>query len=171
MDYFLKIISYPEPKIDANGILNVQATDRGTGKSESITITNNDKTKLTEAQIEQMIRDAEENAEADKLVKERLDSRRAFDTYLHSLSNSVNGGLGDKMSEEDKERIQEALVDAKSWLSSEGDDVSAEDIRDKQREIEEICAPVIGRYYGGSGGGGRGMGGDEDEEDEDDGEL
>merc|ERR1711966_276696 len=67
-------------EIDSNGILNVGGEDKGTGKSESITITN-DKGRLSEEQIERMIREAEEFADEDKKVKERIDSKNSFDNY------------------------------------------------------------------------------------------
>merc|ERR1712159_320323 len=101
-------------EIDSNGILNVAAEDKGTGKSEKITITN-DKGRLTEEQIEKMIKEAEQFADEDKKVKERIDAKNAFDGYLHSLKGAIEGGegkgLGDKMDEDDKEKVKEALED------------------------------------------------------------
>merc|ERR1712007_203144 len=91
-------------EVDSNGILNVSAEDKGTGKSEKITITN-DKGRLTEEEIEKMVREAEEFAEEDKKVRERIDAKNAFDGYIHGLKSAVEGGadgkgLGDKMDEE-----------------------------------------------------------------------
>merc|ERR1711975_13442 len=128
-------------EIDSNGILNVGAEDKGTGKSEKITITN-DKGRMTEEEIEKMIREAEEFAEEDKLAKERIDARNAFDGYIHSMKSAVDGsgdnpGMGDKMDEDTKE---------------------------KQKEIEGICSPIIQKYYQGGAGGG----GDDDDDDDDD---
>merc|ERR1711988_729184 len=116
--------------------------DMGTGKSESITITN-DKGRLTEEQIERMIKEAEEFAEEDKLIKERVDARNAFDNYLHSMKSAVEGsgdnpGMGDKM--------------------------DAEETKEKQKEIEGICTPIVQKYYQGGGGGGT----DDDDDDDDD---
>merc|ERR1712130_609835 len=71
-------------EVDSNGILNVGAEDKGTGKSEKITITN-DKGRLTEEQIEKMIKDAEMYADEDKKVRERVDAKNSFDGYLHSM--------------------------------------------------------------------------------------
>jgi len=98
-------------EIDSNGILNVGAEDKGTGKSEKITITN-DKGRLTEEDIERMIREAEEYADEDKKVKERIDAKNAFDGYMHSLKGAVEGsgdnkGLSEKMDEEDDEAHDE----------------------------------------------------------------
>merc|ERR1712106_960391 len=71
-------------EIDSNGILNVAAEDKGTGKQEKIVITN-DKGRLTEEQIEKMIKEAEQFADEDKKVKERVDAKNSFDGYLHSM--------------------------------------------------------------------------------------
>merc|ERR1719426_541918 len=100
-------------EIDANGILNVSAEDKGTGKSEKITITN-DTGRLTEEEIERMIREAEENAEEDNKIKERMDAKNAFDGYVSGLKGAVEGtgdnkGLSEKMDEEDKEKVKEAM--------------------------------------------------------------
>merc|ERR1711979_175137 len=103
---------------DSNGILNVAAEDKGTGKSEKITITN-DKGRLTEEEIERMVREAEEFAEEDKKTKERIDAKNALDGYLHGLKSAVESGegkIGDKMDEEDKEKVKEALEDGESWI-------------------------------------------------------
>merc|ERR1719316_2107135 len=154
-------------EIDSNGILVVGAEDKGTGNSEKITITN-DKGRLTEEQIEKMIKEAEEFAEEDKLVKERVDARNAFDNYLHSMKSAVEGsgenkGLGEKMDEDEKETVDDAIKDDQDWLSS-NPDADTEEIKEKQKEIEGICSPIIQKYYQGAGAGG---GDDEDEDDDD----
>merc|ERR1712160_156887 len=154
-------------EIDSNGILNVGAEDKGTGKSEKITITN-DKGRLTEEQIEKMIKDAEQFADEDKKARERVDAKNAFDGYLHSMRSAAEGsgdnkGLSEKLDDDEKEQIQEALKDGQSWLDS-NPEADAEEIKEKQKEVEGICAPIVSKYYqaGGGGGGGGGM----DEEDE-----
>merc|ERR1712025_1520532 len=153
-------------EIDSNGILNVGAEDKGTGKSEKITITN-DKGRLTEEQIEKMIKEAEQFADDDKKVRERIDAKNAFDNYMYSMMSSTEGkgeskGLGEKMESEEKEKIQDALKDGQSWLDS-NPEADAEEIKEKHKEIEGICAPIVSKYYN-AGGGGGGGGGDEDEE-------
>jgi len=155
-------------EIDSNGLLNVAAEDKGTGKSEKITITN-DKGRLTEEEIERMVKEAEEYAEEDKKTKEKIDAKNAFDGYLHGLKSAVEGGdgkgLGDKMDEEDKEKVKEAIEDGESWISSNGE-ADAEEIRDKHKEVEGICAPIVSKYYQG-GAGGAGAGGADEAEDDD----
>merc|ERR1712118_149819 len=140
-------------KIDSNGILNVGAEDKGTGNAEKITITN-DKGRF---------------AEEDKLAKERIDARNAFDGYIHSMKSAIEGsgenkGLGENMDEDEKETIDDAIKDGQDWLSS-NPEADAEEIKEKQKEIEGICSPIIQKYYQGSGGGG--AGGDDDEDDDD----
>merc|ERR1712134_60928 len=85
-------------EIDSNGILNVGAEDKGTGKKEAITITN-DSGRLSQEEIDKMINDAEKFAEEDKQVKERIEAKNAFEGYLHSLKSSVEGSLAEKMDE------------------------------------------------------------------------
>merc|ERR1712186_130409 len=143
-------------EIDSNGILNVGAEDKGTGKSEKITITN-DKGRLTEEQIE-------------KIIKERVDAKNAFDGYLHSMRSAAEGsgenkGLSEKLEEEEKEQIMDALKDGQSWLDS-NPEADAEEVKEKHKEIEGICAPIVSKYYGAGGGGGGGGGGAEEDEEE-----
>jgi len=154
-------------EIDSNGILNVGAHDKGTGKKEAITITN-DKGRLTEDQIERMIKEAEEFADEDKKVKERVDAKVAFEGYLHSLKTAAEGsgdnkGLSEQLDEDEKETIMEALKDGEEWIQ-ENMEGEAEEIKEKQKEIEGVCAPIISKYYGQGGGGG----GDDDDDDDDD---
>merc|ERR1719443_1231560 len=154
-------------EIDSNGILNVGAEDKGTGKSEKITITN-DKGRLSQEQIEKMIKEAEQFADEDKKVKERVDAKNAFDGYIHSMRSATEGsgenkGLSEKMDDDEKEKIMDALKDGQSWLDS-NPEADAEEIKEKHKEIEGICAPIVSKYYGAGGGGGGGAGGDEDEE-------
>merc|ERR1711935_962501 len=154
-------------EIDSNGLLNVGAEDKATGKGEKITITN-DKGRLSEEQIEKMIKEAELFADEDKKVKERVDAKNAFDGYVHSMRSATEGsgdnkGLSEKLDEEEKEKIQDALKDGQSWLDS-NPEADAEEIKEKHKEVEGICAPIISKYYG--AGGGEGGGGAEEDEDE-----
>lgn len=93
-------------ELDANGILKVSAHDKGTGKQESITITN-DKGRLTQEEIDRMVAEAEKFAEEDKATRERIEARNGLENYAFSLKNQVNDeeGLGGKIDEEDKETV------------------------------------------------------------------
>merc|ERR1712232_453198 len=153
-------------EIDSNGILNVGAEDKGTCKSEKIPITN-DKGRLTEEQIEKMIKDAEMFADEDKKVRERVDAKNAFDGYLHSMRGAAEGsgdnkGLSEKLDDDEKEQIMEALKDGQSWLDS-NPEADAEEIKEKQKEVEGICAPIVSKHFQAGGGGGGGAA-DEDED-------
>merc|ERR1712019_44474 len=143
-------------EIDSNGILNVGAEEKGTGKSEKITITN-DKGRLTEEQIEKMIKEAEQFADEDKKVKERIDAKNAFDGYLHGLKGAVEAGdgkgLADKMDE--KSTVMDAVKEGQSWLDS-NTEADVDEIKQKEQEIKDICAPTMSKYYGQAGGGGEG---------------
>merc|ERR1712050_296807 len=139
----------------------------GTGKSEKITITN-DKGRLAEEQIEKMIKEAEQFADEDKKVKERVDAKNAFDGYVHSMRSAVEGtgenkGLSEKLDSEEKEKIMDALKYGQSWLDS-NPEADAEEVKEKHKEVEGICAPIVSKYYGAGGGGGGGAEGEEDEE-------
>ncbi|KAH8739831.1 hypothetical protein FG386_002050 [Cryptosporidium ryanae] len=139
-------------EVDTDGILQVSAKDKGTGKSEKITITN-DKGRLSQEDIERMIREAEQFAEEDKLVRERVDAKNALDSYVHSMRMSIEDKdkLGQKLEEDDKEKIKEALKDAEDFMTS-NPDADAQEIKDKLKEVEGICNPIIAAVYGQAGG-------------------
>jgi heat shock protein 5 len=149
-------------EMDANGILQVGAEDKGTGNSESITITN-DKGRLSQEEIERMVAEAEEYAEEDKLVKDKIDAKNALENYVYSMKSTIDDEekVGDKISEEDKETITEALDEANDWLD-ENDDADKEELEAKLKELQDTCSPIISQLYQAGG-----MGGD-DEDDEDD---
>jgi endoplasmic reticulum chaperone BiP len=92
--------------LDANGILKVSAADKGTGKAESITITN-DKGRLTQEEIDRMVAEAEQFAEEDKAARGKIEARNSLENYAFSLKNQVNDedGLGGKLDEDDKETV------------------------------------------------------------------
>merc|ERR1712110_337953 len=140
-------------EIDANGILNVAAQDKARDHVEQITITNDGRS-LSKDDIEKMIQEAEQFAEEDQRVKERVDARNAFDSYLHSLRSSTaseGSRFGEKMDAEDKEQVSDALKDGQSWLDS-NPEADAEEIKEKRQEVESMCAPIISKYYGEAGG-------------------
>lgn len=159
-------------EIDANGILQVSAEDKATGKAEKITITA-EKGRLSEEDIERMVREAEEFAEEDKKVKERIDAKNGLEGYLYNLKNTLDDdekGLADKLSEEDKEELTGAIDEALDWMD-ENPEADAEEFSEKQKEVEKIANPIMRELYQGQKPGGEG--GDEggDDYDFDDGEL
>lgn len=106
-------------QIDENSILSVIAKERGTGKTESITITN-DKGRLSKDDIDAMIRDAEKNAEHDRILKEKFEAKSSLESYLYNMRQTIEDRdkLADKLESGDKSSIKEALDEASSWLSS-----------------------------------------------------
>eukprot|EP00897_Mesotaenium_endlicherianum_P005415 jgi/Mesen1/4901/ME000244S04084 len=134
-------------ELDANGILNVKAEDKGTGKAEKITITN-DKGRLTQEDIERMVQEAEEFAEEDKKVKERVDARNSLETYVYNMKNTISDKdkLGDKIEAEDKETVETAVKEALEWLD-DNQSAEKEDYDEKLKEVEGVCNPIISKLY------------------------
>lgn len=134
-------------EIDANGILNVGAEDKGTGKSEKITITN-DKGRLSQEEIERMVEEAEEFAEEDKKIKERIDARNSLETYAYNMKNTITDSdkLGDKLEESDKSTIQVAVKEVLDWLD-ENQEADKEEYEEKLKEVEGICNPIVSQAY------------------------
>jgi heat shock protein 5 len=157
-------------EIDANGILQVSANDKGTGKTEKITITA-DKGRLSEEDIERMVREAEEFAEEDKKVQGRINSRNSLESYLYSLKNTLNDeekGIADKIDESEKDELESMIDEALDWLE-ENPEAEQEEFLAKQKEVEQVANPIMKKVYGGAGPGG--AGGDDDEDDFGDDEL
>ncbi|KAF2405338.1 78 kDa glucose-regulated protein precursor [Trichodelitschia bisporula] len=142
-------------ELDANGILKVSAGDKGTGKSESITITN-DKGRLSTEEIERMVEEAEKYAEEDKAVKERIEARNGLENYAYSLKNQINDkeGLGGKISEEDKESLLEAVKEAQDWIEENGVTATTEDFEEQKEKLSGVAYPITSKIYGSAGGAG-----------------
>jgi heat shock protein 5 len=153
-------------EVDANGILQVGAEDKGTGKAEKITITA-EKGRLSQEEIERMVKEAEEFADEDKKVKDRIDGRNGLEGYLYSLKNNVEDKLADKIEEDDKESVLKAVQDAMDWLE-DNQESDKEDFEAKQKEVEKIVNPIMSKVYQSSGGAPEG---DDEEDDEDHDEL
>jgi len=156
-------------EIDANGILQVGAEDKGTGKAEKITITA-EKGRLTEEEIERMVREAEEFAEEDAKVKERVDKRNGLEGYAYNLRNTLNDeekGVADKIEDEDKETLEEAIKEVLDWLD-DNQEADAEEYEEKQKELEGVANPIMQKVYAAEGGEGGGDDFEDDFEDEED---
>merc|ERR1712227_565897 len=154
-------------EIDANGILVVSAEDKGTGSKEKITITN-DNNRLSPEDIERMINDAEKFADEDAKLKGKVEARNELESYAYSLKNQIGDKekLGGKLSDEEKEKIEETINEKIAWLE-ENQEAEAEDLKAQKKEMEDIIQPIIAKLYQGAGGPG-GPGGDEAEEEEED---
>ncbi|KAJ3478417.1 hypothetical protein NLG97_g8584 [Lecanicillium saksenae] len=137
-------------ELDANGILKVSAHDKGTGKQESITITN-DKGRLTPEEIERMVAEAEKYAEEDKATRERIEARNGLENYAFSLKNQVNDeeGLGGKIDDEDKETILDAVKETQEWLEENGAEATAEDFEEQKEKLSNVAYPITSKMYAG----------------------
>merc|ERR1712072_381867 len=118
-------------EIDANGILQVGAADKGTGKSEKITITA-DKGRLSQEEIDRMVAEAEEFAEEDKKVQQRITAKNGMESYLYSMKNSLDDeekGIADKIDEAEMKEYEE-----------------------QRKAVEVIAGPIMKKVYGDSAG-------------------
>lgn len=131
--------------IDANGIVNVSAKDKGTGKSQRITIQSN--SGLSDEDIDRMVKDAEENAEADKKMKEAVDTRNNADSLLFQTDKALKDA-GETVEAADKEAIENAQKDLRTAL--EGDDT--EDIKAKTEALTQAQANAQAEAQGENGG-------------------
>jgi heat shock protein 5 len=141
-------------EVDANGILQVSAEDKGTGKAEKITITA-EKGRLSEEDIERMVREAEQYAEEDRNVKERIDARNGLESYVYNLKNQLEddeNGLAEKISPEDKKELQDMIDETLDWMDR-NPDVGKEEYDEKQKEVENVANPIMRNMYSGGTGG------------------
>jgi len=139
-------------EIDVNGILRVSAEDKGTGKKEKITITN-DQNRLSPEDIERMVKDAETFADEDAKMKEKVDAKNEFESYAYSLKNQIKDKdkLGGKLSEEDKTTLEKAVDESISWLESNANAETAE-LKAEKKKLEDIATPIVSKLYQGQGG-------------------
>jgi len=142
--------------IDANGILNVSAQDKSTGKTNQVTITN-EKGRLSQSEIDRMVSEAEKYASEDEANKKKVESKNGLENYCYSLRNTLQEEkLQDKFEAGDKEKIEAAVQEALDWLDrnqmAETDEFDA-----KQKEAEAIVNPIMMKVYQAAGGGEGGM--------------
>lgn len=140
-------------ELDANGILKVTAGDKGTGNTQSITITN-DKGRLTQEEIDRMVQEAEQYADEDKATKERIEARNGLENYAFSLKNQVNDdeGLGGKIDEDDKETLLEAVKETTEWLDEHGSTAVTEDFEEQKEKLSNVAYPITSKLYSQAGG-------------------
>merc|ERR1712224_507003 len=152
--------------VDSNGILEVTAADKGTGKSEKITITS-DKGRLSDEEVQRMVEEAEQYAEEDRLIKERMDARNGLESYLYGLINTMDNDESksdNNIPAEDKRELLELVDEKLDWMESNPES-STEEYNDHRKEVEQIANPLMRQFYAGGGGGGE-PGADEEDEGE-----
>jgi len=137
--------------IDANGILNVSALEKSTGKENKITITN-DKGRLSQEEIERMVQEAEKYKAEDDANKNRVESKNGLENYCYSLKSSIEGEeVKDKIPADDKQRLLDAIAETTAWLDA-NQTAEKEEFEEKQKALEAIAMPILQKMAGGAGG-------------------
>merc|ERR1712146_529170 len=141
--------------IDANGILNVSAVEKSTGRENKITITN-DKGRLSSEEVERMVAEAEKYKAEDEANASRIQAKNGLENYCYSMKNTMNDEkLKGKVSEEDKATIIGKVEETIKWLDANQEN-EKEEYEAKQKELESVCNPIMQKMYaqGGAPGGG-----------------
>ena len=132
--------------IDANGILNVSAEEKGTGKKNNITITN-DKGRLSKEDIDRMVNESTKFEAEDKLQRERIEAKNGLENYAYSMKNTINDpNVGGKLDGGDKATITSAIEEAIKWLET-NQAASKEEYEGRQKELEGTRGLIISKMY------------------------
>ncbi|OBA21915.1 heat shock 70 kDa protein [Metschnikowia bicuspidata var. bicuspidata NRRL YB-4993] len=145
--------------VDANGILNVSALEKGTGKTQQITITN-DKGRLSKEDIERMVSEAEKFKDEDEKEAARVQAKNGLESYAYSLKTTLGGEeFKSKLEEADVETVTKAADEAIAWLD-DNQTATTEEYADKQKELEGTVNPIMAKaYQAGAAPGGAAPGG------------
>uniref|UniRef100_A0A3B4THM1 Heat shock protein family A (Hsp70) member 2 n=1 Tax=Seriola dumerili TaxID=41447 RepID=A0A3B4THM1_SERDU len=134
--------------VDANGILNVSAVDKSTGKENKITITN-DKGRLSKEEIERMVQDADKYKAEDDLQRDKISAKNSLESYAFNMKSSVQDeSLKGKLNEEDQKKVVEKCDETITWLEN-NQLADKEEYQHKQKELEKVCNPIISKLYQG----------------------
>lgn len=137
-------------EIDANGIMNVTAKDKSTGKENKITISN-ESGRLSPEEIKRFIDEAERHKEDDRKVKELFDSKNKLESYVFSMKGLLTDDkTKDKFTEEDKQQIASITEDAIKWMDTNRE-ASKDEYDSKMKEIEQVLQPIVMKLYGQGG--------------------
>lgn len=132
--------------IDANGILKVSALDKTSGKTENITITN-DKGRLSQTDIERMVREAEEYKADDDKQKERVAAKNSLESYCFGIKQTLDDdNIKTKIPQSDRDMVNNKCSEILRWLDS-NQLAESEEFSHKQKELESICNPIMARLY------------------------
>ncbi|EJF60133.1 heat shock protein 70 [Dichomitus squalens LYAD-421 SS1] len=137
-------------EVDANGIMKISAVDKGTGKSESITITN-EKGRLSPEEIERMVKEAEEFAAEDEAQRKRIEALNHLSSFVYGLKTQLadQDGLGGKLEDEDKKAILDAVKETTDWIDENGQSATAEELEEKLGEVQAVVNPITSKLYSG----------------------
>ncbi|KAL0861474.1 hypothetical protein ABMA27_009006 [Loxostege sticticalis] len=135
--------------LDANGILNVSAKENSTGRSEKIVI-KNDRGRLSQAEIDRMLADAEKYKEEDERQRERVAARNKLEAYVFGVKQALDEA-GDKLSEQDKETGRRECEEALRWLDNNAL-AECDEYEHRLKEVQRVCQPLMTKMHGGSQG-------------------
>jgi L1 cell adhesion molecule like protein len=135
------------------GILHVTAEDKSTGRNKKIEI-KNDKGRLSQAEIERMVNDAEKYREDDEQARERVNARNRLETYLYSCKQAVENYNGSAITDSDKSSVINACEDMQKWLDR-NQLAAKEEIEHQYSQLEKKCQRVMTKMHGGGGAGGQ----------------
>jgi L1 cell adhesion molecule like protein len=132
--------------LDANGILNVSAEDKSTGRKNKITITN-DTGRLSKDEIEKMVQDAEKYATEDKKQVEKVSARNSLESFVYNLRNSVNDpNIAGKLNADDKETLEKEIESTIAWLDK-NENAEVEEFDHQRKELEKVSSPIMSKIY------------------------
>lgn len=132
--------------IDANGILHVTAEDKSTGKSNKIII-RNDKGRLSKAEIDRMINEADKFKAEDDRQRERVQSKNQLEHYAFSIKQTLDN-YGNRMSVHDKENARKAVDDCLRWIE-QNQLADKEEIDYRMNELQRVCSPIMSKLHQG----------------------
>lgn len=131
--------------IDTNGILNVSAVEKSVGKSQKITI-KNENGRLNKDDIEKMINEAEKYAEDDNRLKEKVDAKNSLENYLYGIKNSLTDEFKKKLSAEQLDTLSNSVKETEEWINAHPDETK-ESYEDKRKQFESVCSPILTASY------------------------
>ncbi|XP_038262867.1 heat shock-related 70 kDa protein 2 [Dermochelys coriacea] len=135
--------------IDANGILNVTASDKSTGKENKITITN-DKGRLSKDDIDRMVQDAEKYKAEDEANRDRVAAKNSLESYTYNMKQTVEDEkLKGKIGDQEKQKVLDKCQEVVTWLDR-NQMAEKEEYEHKQKELEKLCNPIITKLYQGA---------------------
>ena len=136
--------------IDANGILNVSASEKSTGKSNKITITN-DKGRLSKEDIERMVEEAEKYKAEDEAIKSKIEAKGALENYMYQIKSSLTEEFRGKMDKEDEKNLDEKLKEVQDLLDDTSDIVKKDTYEETRKDLETLFSGILTKVNGAGG--------------------
>ena len=134
--------------IDANGILNVSAKDQSTGRTNTITITN-DIGRLSKADIDRMVAEAEKFKKEDEMQREKITARNSLESYVYSVKQRAEDPyVVTKLNTAELETVKEKTQEVMAWLERNALQADKEEYEEKQRDLQRVCSPIMAKLHG-----------------------